>query len=267
MIPALIAGAALIGSTIYGAKKQQEMTEETNRTNVDLSRENRDWQERMSNTEIQRRVADMEKAGINKLMATGSGGASTPSTAAPHIENPGEGLASTVASSARNIAELGSAIANIKLAEANTKKTEAQTDETIQDVKTKKEMQDFRRQAEKLNLLFSLGAKGATTVGAGATGAYFIKKALQKTPEAGVLAKSSAKGANATAREVAREGFEAFKKTPKKYILKGGSKILKYGKHGLKALGPLSIGGSILDLLQMPGDYPASQRKKYEGGD
>lgn len=60
---------------------------------------NRDWQEMMSNTSYQRAVADMRKAGINPILAFGSGanGASTPSGAQGTISSASMGMAGTSA--------------------------------------------------------------------------------------------------------------------------------------------------------------------------
>ena len=41
----------------------------------------RDWSKEMANTEMQRRVADLMKAGLNPMLAITEGAASTPSSA------------------------------------------------------------------------------------------------------------------------------------------------------------------------------------------
>lgn len=79
-----IAGALIGGSAAAKAQKR------ANETNVALQRENQAWEERMSSTSWQRGVQDMEKAGINPMLAISQGGASTPGSSAATVQSTGE---------------------------------------------------------------------------------------------------------------------------------------------------------------------------------
>lgn len=78
---AAIQGGFSIGGNLFSAREAKK----ANKRNVALYRENRDWEERMANTEWQRGVADMVAAGINPMMAASQGGASTPNQSAPTV--------------------------------------------------------------------------------------------------------------------------------------------------------------------------------------
>lgn len=118
----LTGGASL---ALYGSYLTNSAQKRANQENIQLNQENRDWEERMSNTSWQRSTADMLAAGMNPMLAYSQGGASTPNTSAATVEPEdamGRGLGSALQQRLLAL-QLEQQKANIALTEAQTYKT------------------------------------------------------------------------------------------------------------------------------------------------
>lgn len=113
----IVGGLSSLVGGIMTNNASKDIAQQANQFSAQQTQAQMDFQERMSNTQYQRAVADLKAADLNPMLAYTQGGAGTPTGAAAvgqqaQLHNPAAGLASSAATMANIKADLEQKEAN-----------------------------------------------------------------------------------------------------------------------------------------------------------
>lgn len=100
MDPTLAGSLVIGGSNLLGGLLGYSGAQRANQANIDLGREQREWQQWMTGQAHQIEVNDLKAAGLNPILSVNAG-ANTPSPGLPQVSNAMEPLGSALASGAK----------------------------------------------------------------------------------------------------------------------------------------------------------------------
>lgn len=198
-------GSAIGGiwNNISGAQGMAEF-------NASEAQKNRDWQEHMSNTAMQRQMADIKAAGLNPtlMMGSGGGGASVPNGATASATQSGANPIGAITSAISEIGLLASQKRNID-ADSNLKeKTAGKTQIEMNGIEIDNKYKDARNQLE-LMLMNTNNNKAKTEINKILSETSQIQKQISKMDDEIALLKAEGriKEAEAKTKERNRRAY------------------------------------------------------------